>query len=104
MAYHSFPWCGDAWVALDILTPSPKREVPKYCFPSNSFRLFSTYVLQYNVFRTYELLFQIRFTRPDGRSTNMTKEQYIALINQLLERCADLDTLDLAYRILAKNI
>jgi hypothetical protein len=25
MAYHSFPWCGDAWVALDILTPSPKK-------------------------------------------------------------------------------
>ena len=32
-----------------------------------------------------------------------TKEQYIALIKQLLERCNDLDNLDLVYRILAKS-
>jgi hypothetical protein len=32
----------------------------------------------------------------------MTKEQYIELISQLAERCTDIDTLDLVYRILAK--
>ena len=57
MAYHSFPWCGDAWLALDILTPSPKKflkifldvaheRATKAVFWSTSegniFRLFST--------------------------------------------------------------
>ena len=30
MAYHSFPWCGDAWVALDILTPSHKKFLKNF--------------------------------------------------------------------------
>ena len=33
----------------------------------------------------------------------MTKEPYMELIKQLLERCNDLDNLDLVYRILAKS-
>ena len=34
----------------------------------------------------------------------MTKEQYMELIGQLLDRCTDIDTLDLVYRMLAKSI
>ena len=55
MAYHSFPWCGDAWVALDILTPSQKNifqdvaqnRAKKWELcpinEGNNFRLFSTF-------------------------------------------------------------
>lgn len=41
---------------------------------------------------------------PIGKEAASKKEQYIELISELLERCTDIDTLDLVYRILAKNI
>ena len=100
MAYHSFPWCGDAWLALDILTPSLKRVMSKTSFLSNSFRLFPTF--QNNIIQMTE--HEFLFSELEGWKDAMTKEQYIELIGQLLERCTDIDTLDLVYRMLAKSI
>lgn len=34
----------------------------------------------------------------------MSKEQYIELINQLLENCNDLDVLDLIYKVTANTV
>lgn len=34
----------------------------------------------------------------------MSKEQYIELINQLLESCNDLDVLDLIYKVTANTV
>ena len=40
---------------------------------------------------------------PIGKDAASKKEEYKELISQLLERCIDIDTLDLVYRILAKS-
>ena len=68
MAYHSFPWCGDAWLALDILTPSPKRMVPKIYFISNGFRLFSTYQNNIILFVEHQFLCPVERNVPNERS------------------------------------
>jgi len=39
-----------------------------------------------------------------GMETGMDKEKYIELINQLLEKCNDIDTLDLIYKIAASTV
>ena len=40
----------------------------------------------------------------ERKGTIMTKEQYIELINQLLEKCNDLDAIDMIYRITATTV
>ena len=60
--------------------------------------------MKYTNFETLGHLPEFRWSaKLSDRSAIMQKDQYIELINQLLEKCTDIDTLDLVYKILART-
>ena len=63
MAYHSFPWRVDAWVALDIHTPSPQRDGYKIFFSFQQFPIVFDFSEIYNPIEEHQFLL---FSGKDG--------------------------------------
>ena len=90
----------------------PSHHPLKFSSASFFFRLFS--IFQNNIIPLRNACSEIHYFRdirstcPSGgaliqrRIAMTTKEEYIELINQLMESCNDLTTLDLVYGILAR--